>query len=101
MFTTLAMVRIGKVRSNLMIDMNPTNVKLRDRAVRIVHALTGADYTAARASAAAQRVGHQNGSRAPKSAMKVCSPGNLPCRYEAVTRRTKPVTRTSSSEFIR
>jgi N-acetylmuramic acid 6-phosphate etherase len=47
MFTTLSMVRIGKVRSNLMIDMNPANVKLRDRAVRIVQSLTGADYTAA------------------------------------------------------
>jgi hypothetical protein len=47
MFTTLAMVRIGKVRSNLMIDMNPANVKLRDRAVRIVQSLTGADYPAA------------------------------------------------------
>jgi N-acetylmuramic acid 6-phosphate (MurNAc-6-P) etherase len=47
MFTTLAMVHIGKVRSNLMIDMNPENVKLRDRAVRIVQALTGADYAAA------------------------------------------------------
>jgi N-acetylmuramic acid 6-phosphate etherase len=48
MFTTLAMVQIGKVRSNLMIDLHPTNVKLRDRAVRIVQALTGTDYAAAR-----------------------------------------------------
>jgi N-acetylmuramic acid 6-phosphate etherase len=48
MFTTLAMVRIGKVRSNLMIDLHPANVKLRDRAVRIVKDLTGADYEAAR-----------------------------------------------------
>jgi N-acetylmuramic acid 6-phosphate etherase len=47
MFTTLAMVRIGKVRSNLMIDVNPANVKLQDRAVRIVQELTGADYHAA------------------------------------------------------
>ena len=47
MFTTLAMVRIGKVRSNLMIDLKPTNAKLRDRAVRIVQELTGADYLAA------------------------------------------------------
>jgi N-acetylmuramic acid 6-phosphate etherase len=47
MFTTLSMVRSGKVRSNLMIDMNPANVKLRDRAVRIVQSLTGADYPAA------------------------------------------------------
>jgi N-acetylmuramic acid 6-phosphate etherase len=43
MFTTLAMVRLGKVVGNLMVDLNPSNVKLRDRAVRIVQALTGAD----------------------------------------------------------
>jgi N-acetylmuramic acid 6-phosphate etherase len=43
MFTTLAMVRVGKVLSNLMVDVKPTNVKLRDRAVRIVRTLTGAD----------------------------------------------------------
>jgi len=43
MFTTLAMVRTGKVISNLMIDLDPSNVKLRDRAVRIVRELTGAD----------------------------------------------------------
>jgi len=47
MFTTLAMVRLGKVRSNLMIDLHPANVKLRDRAVRIVQSLTGTDYPAA------------------------------------------------------
>src|ERR1051325_7078559 len=47
-FTTLAMVRIGKVKSNLMIDLNPANVKLRDRAVRMVRALTQADYDSAR-----------------------------------------------------
>jgi N-acetylmuramic acid 6-phosphate etherase len=47
LFTTLAMVRLGKVRSNLMIDLNPSNVKLRDRAVRIVRDLTGAAYPAA------------------------------------------------------
>jgi N-acetylmuramic acid 6-phosphate etherase len=41
MFTTLAMVRIGKVLSNLMVDVKPTNVKLRHRAVRIVQTLTG------------------------------------------------------------
>ena len=40
--TTLAMVRIGKVISNLMVDVVPGNVKLRDRAIRIVQALTGA-----------------------------------------------------------
>jgi N-acetylmuramic acid 6-phosphate etherase len=47
LFTTLAMVRLGKVRSNLMVDLNPANVKLRDRAVRIVRDLTRADYATA------------------------------------------------------
>jgi N-acetylmuramic acid 6-phosphate (MurNAc-6-P) etherase len=48
MFTTLAMVRIGKVRSNLMIDVKASNIKLRDRAVRIVQQLTNWDYERAR-----------------------------------------------------
>lgn len=50
LFTTLAMVRTGKVISNLMVDLNPSNVKLRDRAVRILRELTGADYETARAA---------------------------------------------------
>jgi len=48
LFTTLSMVRLGKVVSNLMIDLNPANTKLRGRAVRIVQALTAADEAAAR-----------------------------------------------------
>jgi N-acetylmuramic acid 6-phosphate etherase len=40
--TTLAMVRLGKVASNLMIDLNPSNLKLRDRAIRILSEITGA-----------------------------------------------------------
>ena len=47
MFTTLAMVQAGKVISNLMVDVKGSNVKLRDRAVRIVQALTEANYPAA------------------------------------------------------
>ena len=46
-FTTLAMVRLGKVRSNLMIDVKPSNAKLRDRAIRIVRELTGMDANTA------------------------------------------------------
>jgi N-acetylmuramic acid 6-phosphate etherase len=45
--TTLAMVRLGKVIGNLMVDVVPGNAKLRDRAVRIFQALTGADYAEA------------------------------------------------------
>ncbi len=47
-FTTLAMTRVGKVIGNLMVDLNPSNVKLRDRAVRIVSQLTGATPDQAR-----------------------------------------------------
>lgn len=43
LLTTLAMVQLGKVRSNLMVDLNPSNVKLRARATRIVRELTGRD----------------------------------------------------------
>ena len=48
--TTLAMVRTGKVLSNLMVDVKASNVKLRARAVRIVRTLTGWDESAALAA---------------------------------------------------
>ncbi len=48
MITTLAMTRAGKVISNLMVDLNPSNVKLRDRAVRILDELTGCGRDTAR-----------------------------------------------------
>ncbi|MHB8521796.1 MAG: N-acetylmuramic acid 6-phosphate etherase [Limisphaerales bacterium] len=50
LLTTLAMVRTGKVISNLMVDLDCRNAKLRDRAVRIVRALTGADRATAQAA---------------------------------------------------
>ncbi len=48
--TTLAMVQLGKVVSNLMVDLNPSNTKLRDRAVRIVTQLTQAEPAVAQAA---------------------------------------------------
>ena len=48
LITTLALARSGKVMSNLMIDLHPSNSKLRGRAIRIVRDLTGADEAAAR-----------------------------------------------------
>lgn len=36
MLTTGAMVKIGKTYKNLMVDVKPTNIKLKDRAQRIV-----------------------------------------------------------------
>ena len=50
LITTLAMTHSGKVMGNLMIDLNPSNGKLRNRAVRIVHDLTGADEATALAT---------------------------------------------------
>jgi len=41
--TTAAMVRLGKAYENLMVDMRPTNAKLKDRARRIVAAAAGVD----------------------------------------------------------
>ncbi len=38
--STLTMVQTGKVISNLMVDLNPSNSKLRNRAARIVSILT-------------------------------------------------------------
>jgi len=50
LLSTLAMIRLGKARDNLMIDVQATNAKLRDRAIRIVVELTGWDEQRARAA---------------------------------------------------
>ena len=50
LFTTAAMVRLGKVYGNLMVDVRASNVKLRDRAVRILMSATDADRTIAEAA---------------------------------------------------
>lgn len=47
--STLAMVRLGKVHGNLMVDLHASNAKLRARAVRILHALCGVDAERAQA----------------------------------------------------
>ena len=39
--TTAAMVKLGKVYGNLMVDLRATNEKLRDRSLRIVIEMTG------------------------------------------------------------
>lgn len=44
MLTTIAMVRVGKTYGNLMVDVQTTSEKLRDRARRIVSIVTGLDY---------------------------------------------------------
>lgn len=46
--STGAMVLLGKVRGNLMIDLHTSSTKLRDRAVRVVAELAQCDYDSAR-----------------------------------------------------
>ena len=53
--TTGAMVRLGKVYGNLMVDLRPSSRKLRARALRIIGELTG--LPPASASALARRAG--------------------------------------------
>ena len=51
--STGAMVALGKVRGNLMIDLHASSEKLRDRATRVAADLLGCDYQAAREKLAA------------------------------------------------
>jgi len=55
MLSTIAMVRLGRVRDNLMVNVQATNDKLRARAVRLVQALTAS--TAAQAQAVLEERG--------------------------------------------
>lgn len=47
MFSTIVMVQLGKTYGNLMVDVHASNAKLRERAVRIVRLITGADRSQA------------------------------------------------------
>lgn len=44
MITTSAMIRMGKVYENMMIDLQMTNLKLKERAKRVVMTITGVGY---------------------------------------------------------
>ena len=44
MITTTAMIRLGKVYENMMIDLQTTNLKLKERAKRVVMTITGVTY---------------------------------------------------------
>jgi N-acetylmuramic acid 6-phosphate etherase len=47
--STCTMIRLGKVRGNLMVDVSVSNAKLRDRATRLVSEVRGCSYDDARA----------------------------------------------------
>ena len=55
MITTASMVKLGKVYRNLMVDLTPTNAKLRDRAVRMI--MQAVDVPRDRAEQAFQQSG--------------------------------------------
>lgn len=44
MISTAVMIKQGHVYENLMINLKPSNIKLRDRMIRIVSDITGASY---------------------------------------------------------
>ncbi len=48
MLTTTAMIRLGKVWGNMMVDLQITNKKLEERSKRIVMLATGVDYDTAK-----------------------------------------------------
>ncbi|MFL7811746.1 MAG: N-acetylmuramic acid 6-phosphate etherase [Anaerolineae bacterium] len=50
MLSTATMIRLGKVYGNLMVDVRPTNDKLRRRAARIMQQAAGVDADTARAA---------------------------------------------------
>ena len=47
MLTTASMIRVGKTWGNLMVDVQPTSEKLKDRARRILMIATGVDHDSA------------------------------------------------------
>ena len=49
MLSTTMMIRSGRTRGDLMVDLRATNAKLRERAVRMVRDVAGIDDDAARA----------------------------------------------------
>jgi N-acetylmuramic acid 6-phosphate etherase len=49
MLSTGTLVRLGYVYGNLMVNVQPTNAKLRDRAARIIATVTGVDSSTAAA----------------------------------------------------
>jgi len=44
MLTTASMIRLGKVYENMMIDLQMTNLKLKERAKKVVMTITGVGY---------------------------------------------------------
>jgi len=50
LLSTCAMIRLGRVRGNAMVDLNISNEKLRDRGARLVSTTLGIPYAVARSA---------------------------------------------------
>ena len=101
-FSTAVMVRIGKTFGNLMVDVAPTNDKLRARCVRMLVQATGADPEAAAAAladagdvrtalvmlagGASAVVARQALADNPPDPVRIGDPGGLRAAIEATTR---------------
>ena len=48
MISTVSMINLGKTYGNLMVDLQVSNIKLRDRAIRIIQAATNCDIKKAK-----------------------------------------------------
>lgn len=77
MLSTASMVGLGKVYGNLMVDVRPTNIKLVDRAIRIVQEATGCDRETA--EVAFEKSGHR-----PKVAIVALLTDTDPAAAEAL-----------------
>ena len=75
-FSTAVMVRTGRTFSNLMVDLRPTNAKLRGRVLRLLEQATGED------EAACERALAQAGGE-PKTALVALLSGATPERARA------------------
>jgi N-acetylmuramic acid 6-phosphate etherase len=94
MLSTGAMIRLGMVYGNLMVNVQPTNAKLVDRAERIVQALTGLAHPQAAAllaeagSIKAALLMHAHGlSRARAEQLLAAAHGHLRQAMEAAARQ--------------
>ncbi|HOQ27648.1 MAG TPA: N-acetylmuramic acid 6-phosphate etherase [Armatimonadota bacterium] len=82
MLSTAAMVRLGKVYGNLMVDVHPVSKKLADRAQRIIRVATGVSEEEARA------LFEESGGR-PKVAIVMQKRHCTPKRAEELLARNK------------
>ena len=89
-FTTLSMVRLEKVIENLMVDVHPTNSKLRDRAIRILQALTGTAHDIARNALERNDWSIKNALSGLKRSGRAKSPAARRARTRKHTANTKP-----------